>query len=209
MATRIAAALAVLLTTVLTIAAPALADGDPASDVLLGQNVFFPYSPPTSAPLQRKLNAVTAAARRGGLQIKVALIGSPVDLGVVPDLFGKPQKYAEFLDQEISFRTKQPLVVVMATGYGSVGLSPAATNALTKVAKPAGHSSDALANAAIGALAKVAAADGHPIQGISGIGGSSGSGTTTTIIVVLLAAAALATLGALVAVRRRQAASPR
>lgn len=208
MANRVAAALAVL-TTVLTIAAPVLADGDPASDVLLGQNVFFPYSPPTSAPLQSKLNAVTAAARRGGLQIKVALIGSPVDLGVVPDLFGKPQKYADFLDQEISFHTKQPLLVVMAAGYGSAGLSSVATNALTRVPKPAGHSSDALATAAIGAVAKLAAADGHPIQGVSGIGGSSGSSTTTTIIVVVLAAAALAALGALVALRRRQAARAR
>jgi MYXO-CTERM domain-containing protein len=199
----------VLLAIALLAAAPAaLADGDPASDVLLGQNVFYPYSPPTSAPLQSKLNAVTAAAKRGGLTIKVALIGSPVDLGVVPDLFGKPQKYADFLDQEISFRTKQPLLVVMAAGYGTTGLSSEATNALAKVGKPAGRSSDALATAAISAVAKVASAEGHPIQGVSGVGGSGSGGNTTTIVVVL-AVAALATLGALVAVRRRQTASPR
>ena len=31
----------------------ALADGDPASDVLLGQSVFYPYSPPVAAGLQK------------------------------------------------------------------------------------------------------------------------------------------------------------
>jgi hypothetical protein len=189
-------------------APPALADGDPASDVLLGQNVFYPYSPPTSAALQSRLNAETAAAKRSGLPIKVALISSPVDLGVVPDLFGKPQKYADFLDQEISFRAKQPLLVVMAAGYGSVGLGGAAMKALTQVSIPAGRSSDALASAAIGAVAKVAAAEGHPIQGVSGVGGSPSSGGSGAIIAVL-AIAAFATLGALVAVRRRQAESPR
>ena len=115
--------------------AGAIADGDPASDVLLGENVFYPYSPPVSAPLQKSLNATTAAAKRAGFPIKVALIASPVDLGVIPDLFGKPQKYAEFLDQEISFRGKQPLLVVMPAGYGVQGLSPSATSAAASLAE--------------------------------------------------------------------------
>ena len=70
---------------------------------------------------QPTLNAETAAAKRAGFPIKVALIASPVDLGVIPDLFGKPQQYADFLDQEISFQGKQPLLVVMAAGYGVAG----------------------------------------------------------------------------------------
>ena len=99
--------------------------------MLLGESVFFPYSPAVSAPLQRTLTAETAAAKKAGLPFKVALIGSPVDLGVVPDLFGHPQKYADFLDQEISFTGhRQPLLVVMAAGYGAQGLSPKATSAL-------------------------------------------------------------------------------
>ena len=103
--------------------AVARADGDPASDVLLGENVFYPYTPPTSPAIQKQLNAATAAAKRAHFPVKVALIGGPVDLGVIPSLFGKPQKYADFLDQEISFATKQPLLVVMAAGYGVEGMN--------------------------------------------------------------------------------------
>ena len=48
------------------LAAPvaARADGDPASDILLGTNVFYPFDPPVSAAVQRTLNATTAAAQR-------------------------------------------------------------------------------------------------------------------------------------------------
>jgi hypothetical protein len=213
MASRFASALAVLLLAATLLPAAALADGDPASDVLLGQNVFYPYSPPTSRSLQTTLNAETAAAKKAGLPLKVAIIGSAVDLGVIPDLFGQPQKYANFLDQEISFHVKQPLLVVMAAGYGGQGLAPAATKGLSAIPKPAGKSSDDLARAAITAVAKVAAASGHPLKGVPGVSGSSGAGgSATTILVILLALAALATAAALVVVRRRQTAgakSPR
>lgn len=205
MATRFASALAVLLLAAALLPATAFADGDPASDVLLGENVFYPYSPPTSKSLQTTLNAETAAAKKAGLALKVALIGSPVDLGVIPDLFGKPQQYADFLDQEISFHTKQPLLVVMAAGYGAQGLDPPATKAVAGLPRPAGKSSDDLARAAITAVAKLAAASGHPFKGVPGVSGSSGSGgSATTILVVVLALAALATAAALVVVRRRQ-----
>jgi hypothetical protein len=207
MASRFASALAVLLLAATLAPAAALADGDPASDVLLGENVFYPYSPPTSKSVQTTLNAETAAAKKAGLPLKVALIGSPVDLGVIPDLFGKPQQYANFLDQEISFHTKQPLLVVMPAGYGSQGLDPAATRELASVAKPTGKTPDDLAQAAITAVAKVADASGHPVKGVAGVSGSSGSGgSSTTILVVVLALAALATAAALVVVRRRQTA---
>ena len=65
MASRFASALAVLLLAATAWAATALADGDPASDVLLGENVFYPYSPPTSAALKKTLDAETAAVALG------------------------------------------------------------------------------------------------------------------------------------------------
>jgi hypothetical protein len=210
MASRFASALAVLLLAATLFPAAAAADGDPASDVLLGENVFYPYSPPTSRALQTTLNAETAAAKKAGFPIKVAIIGSPVDLGVIPDLFGKPQEYATFLDQEISFHTKQPLLVVMAAGYGSQGLNSAATSAVAKLPKPAGKTSDDLAKATITAVNKLAAASGHPVTGVPGVSSSSGGGSSTTVIlVVVLALAALGTAAALVVVRRRQAAAQR
>ncbi len=124
MARRLTSLLIALLLAAALAPAGALADGDPASDVLLGQNVFYPYSPAVPGAVQAKLNAETAAAKRAGLPIKVALIGSPIDLGVIPELFGKPQSYADFLDKEISFQQVQPLLVVMAAGYGVQGLRP-------------------------------------------------------------------------------------
>ena len=115
----------------------ARADGDPASDMLLIQNVFYPFSPPVAPAIQRTLNAETAAAKRAHFPIKVALIASPADLGAVPSLFAKPQQYADFLDQEISFfGGKQPLLVVMPNGYGVQGLTPSGTVAASSCRHP-------------------------------------------------------------------------
>jgi hypothetical protein len=181
----------------------ARADGDPASDVLLGESVFYPYSPPTSPAIQKQLNAATAAAKRAGFPVKVALIGAPVDLGVIPSLFGKPQKYADFLDQEISFATKQPLLVVMAAGYGVEGMNAKARAAVSSLTKPAGTQSNQLAQAATAAVGKLAAASGHPLQGSAG--GSDGGGTSKAVLVAILAAIAIAAAGSLIFVRRRYA----
>lgn len=184
-------------------ATAARADGDPASDVLIGQSVFYPYSPRTSAGVQTSLNAATAAAAKAHFPIKVALIASPIDLGVIPELFGKPQQYAKFLDQEISFTGKQPLLVVMKDGYGVEGLPAASSAAVSQLKPPAGGSSDELAQAAVSAVAKLAAADGHHINAATPSGGGSGGSNTKTVLLIILVLAALATAGALVAVRRR------
>lgn len=208
-ATRLPHALIAALLVTLLFAAAAFADGDPASDTLLGQNVFYPYSP-TAVSAQRTLNAETAAAKKAGVPIKVALIQAPTDLGVIPSLFGKPQQYADFLDQEISFKGKQLLLVVMANGYGTEGLPPAATKAAAALKPPAGKSSTDLAQAAIVAVDKLAAAAGHPIKGVPGIPGSSsaGGGSSTTPIVIGLIVAALLVTGAVLVLRRRQAVRP-
>jgi hypothetical protein len=182
--------------------AAAAADGDPASDVLLGENVFYPYSPATSPALQKQLNAETAAAKQVHFPLKVALIGAPVDLGVIPSLFGKPQKYADFLDQEISFQTKQPLLVVMAAGYGLQGVDAKTKAAAAGLTKPTGTQGDELARAAIAAVPKLAAAAGHPLKG-SGGGSGGGGGSSRAILVAALAAIAIAAAAALVVVRRR------
>jgi hypothetical protein len=171
----------VLAVALLCAPVPALADGDPASDMLLVQNVFYPFSPPVAPAIQRTLNAETAAAKRAHFPIKVALIASPADLGAIPSLFAKPQQYADFLDQEISFfGGKQLLLVVMPNGYGVQGLTPSGTAAARKLPPPAGRASDDLARAAIAAVPKLAAAAGHPVGAVSGgssAGSSGGSGS--------------------------------
>ncbi|HEX4011231.1 MAG TPA: hypothetical protein VHX62_14525 [Solirubrobacteraceae bacterium] len=209
MGRRLASLLTVLLLAAAVAPAAASADGDPASDVLLGENVFYPYTPPVPASVQATLNAATVAAKKAGLPIKVALIASPVDLGVIPELFGKPQSYADFLDKEISFQGVQPLLVVMAAGYGVQGMPATATRAAKTLPLPKGKTSADLAQAAIGAVARLSAAAGHPISGVPGAAaGSSGGGSSTTVILIgLVVAALLLSAGLLVLRRRRPAAA--
>jgi hypothetical protein len=210
MASRIASILCVVAFGSLLAPAAALADGDPASDVLLGDNVFYPYTPAVPRSIQQTLNAETAAAKAAGLPIKVALIAAPTDLGVIPDLFGKPQPYADFLDQEISFTSKQRLLVVMSTGYGVQGFDGPATIAIRGVAKPAGKTSTALAQAAIVAVARLAAASGHPIKGVAGLApaqGGGGGGSRAPIVIGLVLAVVLIAI-TMIVLRRRQAAHP-
>jgi hypothetical protein len=202
MGSRFAAIAATVVVVLISTAPATLADGDPASDVLLGQNVFYPYNPATSTALQRSLNDATAAAGKAHFPIKVALIAEPVDLGVIPELFGKPQQYAKFLDQEISFTGKQLLLVVMKAGYGVEGLPAASTAEAPKLTAPAGGTSDALAQAAVAAVAKLAAADGHHLT-VTTTQSSPGPSNTKTVLLIALVLAAVATAGALVVVRRR------
>jgi hypothetical protein len=184
----------------------ARADGDPASDTLLGENVFYPYQPPVTGSVERALDAETAAAKKAGFPIKVALIAMPVDLGVIPDLFGKPQEYADFLDQEISFQGLQQLLVVMPSGYGAQGLNGPARDAVAGLRPPAGRSSTDLAQAAIKAVARLAAASGHPLKDVPGVSGASGSsGNSSAPLVIGLVVAALLVTAVLVVLRRRQA----
>jgi hypothetical protein len=205
MARRVATLLAAAILVAAVVPVSALADGDPASDVLLGENVYYPYSPPVPGKLQRTLNAETAAAKKAGLPIKVALIATAVDLGVIPELFGQPQNYAKFLDKEISFQGTQPLLVVMPAGYGVQGMSAKAAAAVTGLAPPKGKTSAALAEAAVTAVAKIAAADGHPLKGVAGVStGSSGGGSSTAPLLIGLIVAAVLVAAGLIVLRRRQ-----
>lgn len=207
LARGVASCLVVVLAGVLLHASPARSDGDPASDVLLGQNVFYPYIPPVSTRLQISLNAETAAARRAQFPIKVALIAGPSDLGVVPQLFGRPQAYADFLDQELRLilGPHTSLLVVMPSGYGFGGLPTATTAVAGTLPKPAGRQTNDLARAAILAVRKLAAAAGHPITAVAGsAGAATGSGASAlTVLIVVLVAVAIA--GAVLVVRRRRA----
>lgn len=195
------------LAIVATIVAPttALADGDPASDELIGANVFYPFSPPVAAGLQKMLNSETAAATHVHFPIKVALIASPADLGAIPSLFAKPQQYADFLDQEISFAGANTLLlVVMPNGYGVQGLNDPATEVVTTLKPPAGSRSDDLARAAIAAVTKLAAAAGHPISTGSGGSDAAAGDSSTEIGIGALVFAAFLLSAAVVWLRHRQ-----
>jgi hypothetical protein len=189
----------------------AFADGDPASDVLLGTDVFFPFEP-IAHPIAHALDlATTTASHQLKQPLKVALIPSAVDLGTVTALYGKPQPYADFLGQEISFVGRSQLLIVMPGGYGTHGMPAAAAHAVAALPKPAGPSADALARAGLSAVSKIAAAEGHPLPGSATQtpNGSGGSGSGSTALIIALIAAAVLSAGALVVatLRRRQSAS--
>ena len=129
----------------------AQADADPASDVLLAQNAFYPYQLPNDPPLEAATNKILDSAARAGLPLKVAVIGSRLDLGAVPNLFGHPQQYAQFLDKEISYNNRPPLLVVMPAGFGVVAAGP--PNALAGLKVDTQHGPYGLVRTAILAVA--------------------------------------------------------
>jgi hypothetical protein len=204
-ACRVATVLAAVLTMAL-LCPRALGDADPASDVLIGVNVFYPYSPVVSPELEKALDAETKAAARARFPIKVALIASPPDLGALTALFGRPQQYATFLDQEFGVLSNPhpPLLVVMPNGYGVAGLPPALTSAARSLPRPAGRHVDDLARAGIVAVRRLAAAGGHSLPQVT-IGSGGGAGAGRALIIVVVALAALGGAGAVIVTRRRHA----
>src|SRR5205823_4449209 len=79
----------------------ARADGDPASDYLLGSKIFLPYDAKFPPQQSAKLTALVVAANRAGFKIRVAIIWSNYDMGSVTALWHKPRTYARFLGLEL------------------------------------------------------------------------------------------------------------
>ena len=205
--------LAVALTaTAGLLAAPgALADADPASDVLYSQKVFYSYDQLPSDAAQKRLNDVVASATKAGYPVRVALIANPADLGGVTALWGKPHEYARFLSLELRFVYKSPLVVVMPAGLGYArnGKSSTSADALLH-SVPVESGNDAQANAAVAAIAKLATAAGHSID-VPPKPPSSGGGRASSWrnrLIILLGALVLGGLVASGWVWRQRAARP-
>jgi hypothetical protein len=202
---RLATAVVLALLAGSLLCAQARADADPASDVLLAADVFYPYSPPIAPRLQAALNAEVAAAHRAHFPIKVAIIATPTDLGAIPELFDKPRQYAAFLDQEISFGSKVPLLVVMPDGYGIAGISSGAAGVVAALGRPASTRGDGLTQTATVAVPRLAAAAGHPLGSV-GSGSTAGSdGLGTPVEVAILAAVCVGLAAGILAFRRRRA----
>jgi hypothetical protein len=87
--------------------------------------------------------------------LKVAIIARASDLGSITAYYGLPQRYAEFLDIEISFTRPQPLLVVMADGDGVDGLTAHERRAVGATPRSAGDSGSDLAAAALRAVRRV------------------------------------------------------
>ncbi|MGA2926737.1 MAG: hypothetical protein ABSG43_12205 [Solirubrobacteraceae bacterium] len=177
-------------------AAPAYADGDPASDVLATQALFLPQDAGVPAPAQARLVALLGAAQRSGYPIRVALIASADDLGSVTELWRQPSSYADFLGQELSLVYRGALLVVMPDGFGldqTAGAAPVQRSLLASLRPPG--PGDELASAALTAVARLAAAAGHPLPASTGApqpGARPGSTDVGAWLAFTLGAAAIA-----------------
>ena len=178
---RIAALSAVLA---LSLAPCALADGDPASDVLPAQDAYYPYSPPASKPLVEALNALLAQVRKDGFPIKVAMIETAGDLGSYPTLLNAPQRYADLLSSELptnphgGIKEQFALLVVMPGGFGGQRLGDRVDEALNPITIDTEAASDGLVRAALEAVARLATVNGHeteipPEAAVPGSGGGT------------------------------------
>lgn len=161
------------------LAGSALADGDPASDVLATQSLFLPWDANVPSNQQARLASVIASAADHNFPIRVALIASASDLGSVTALWGAPQEYAQFLGQELSLVYKGPLLVVMPHGFGLHGFSqsPAALQAaLAGIRAPSNGAQ--LAQVTITAVERLAAAAGHALPASAATAGSTSSASS-------------------------------
>jgi hypothetical protein len=184
-----------------TAAGTARADGDPASDVLLTDNVFLSYQSPYGSAEGRALEALAKEAKEQHFPMRVAVITQLADMGSVGGLYGKAQRYADFLASEITFVYRGTLVVVMNGKPGGFGVHgpgaiPAARRALARMKLPSSSPTAAeLARVAAVAMQRVAAASGHRLATPSAA--ATKTKTSSHLLrLFLIAALALAVLGA-------------
>ena len=137
--------------------APAWADGDPGSDVLVYQSLFVGFDSGISIPAQVRLGDLLRSSASSGAPIRVAIIGHRDDLGSVTGLWRRPAAYAHFLGYELSLGYTGRLLVVMPNGLGvnwPHHTIQAAADALSKIATgPSGAQLTAAAEAGVVGLA--------------------------------------------------------
>ncbi len=145
-------------------AATARADADPASDMLIQADVFYPFGTSVSGGEKADLTAVVAAARNSHLRLKIALIAQRTDLGAVTVLYRKPQQYAKFLATELFYVNDARVLVVMPNGYGlwrrGGKLDPRELQVVHALAPARSTDGDALATAAANAARRLLAVHG-------------------------------------------------
>jgi hypothetical protein len=202
---RTAAAIAALAAAVLACAVPAArADGDPASDYLLTQKVFFPFDVKAPKAKQEQLVGLVDEANSKGFTIRVAVIGSSYDLGSITGLWRQPQTYARFLGAELKYVYKNRLLVVMPNGFGfnRPGQNGAAERAvLAKLKVEPGATG--LVDSSLAAVHALATASGVTLSGTTSATGPSSRNHDRLIIVIAALAALAVAIVLRLALRRR------
>lgn len=154
-------ALLAALVLLLVAAAPARADGDPASDVLPEQPVFYGSALDLKSKPAAQLDALVRQAKQQGFEVNVAVISRLEDMGSATQFWGDMDNYGAFLAGEIGCCVKGRLLIVMPAGIGVTYLGHSST-ADRKVVSglPAPGDIPKLMPAAIDAVVKLAAASG-------------------------------------------------
>jgi hypothetical protein len=192
----------VVLACLFCVPGSARADGDPASDFLVVRRVFLPYNAKIEPDAVARLDAVVRDAAERRFTIRVALIAQPYDLGSVFQLYRQPQRYAEFLGQELAFAYRGRLLVAMPNGFGYAEAgkaNPRLARALADLRRP-GRDPTKLAGAATTAVRRLAAAAGHRLPPPKP--SRDGSETSDRIVIAAAAAAGIALLTGLGLLRR-------
>ena len=167
----------------------ARADGDPASDYLLGTQVFIPFDVKLPAAKQQELSSIVHNANKSGYPIRVALIGSAYDLGAVTSLWRKPRPYARFLGAEIQFIYKQRLLVVMPNGFGfNWEKHPSAKEYAVLSTVPIGKGATGMLDSTVTAVRKLAAASGVKVVPVRGAVSHNDGGFAHSRLFIVLAA---------------------
>ena len=193
---------------VVALAPAAAADGDPASDYLIGQKVFYSFDAGIPASNAQRLQTMVANANRAGFPIRVALIRRNSDLGAAYQLMGEPQKYAQFLGQELLFVYRKGILIVMPNGFGYAVNGkpvPQAKRELAGIAAP-GNDGARLADAGTLAVQRLARASGHDLPLPTT---SDNSVTSDRIKIGAIAVTAAVIVAAAMLVRRSRKAATR
>jgi hypothetical protein len=147
----------------------ARANGDPASDVLITQQVFLPAEAPIPSSDATELQDAVAAANERGFKIRVALIAFTGDLGTAVSLWRHPQSYAKFLGSELAFVYKDGLLIAMPSGFGyNRGRKPVTSEQRVLRRVRPGQTPAALARSTTRAVRALAAAKGLTLPASSG-----------------------------------------
>ena len=207
---RTALACLVVLVGAVGLAGQARADGDPASDYLITQPVYFPYDGKFSPVLEGQLLSVVKEAKAKGFPIKVALIPDSYDLGSVTSLWKQPKLYARFLGEEDATFFKQRLLIVMPNGFGFYRPGrPVAKEYTTLAAIPIQPGDDGLVRAALAGVQKLAAAEAIQLAAPSHVT-TPAQRNSHDRLVIIAAVVAVLLVGWLLrlALRRRAASRP-
>jgi len=157
--------------------ATALADGDPGSDVLLDQSLFYGSDTGITVRQELSLDKLLNATASAGAPVRVAIIAHADDLGTVTPLWQKPQTYANYLGYELSLAYSGRLLIVMPNGLGVYWHAHPA--GATKLAaslsqlKPSSTGPSAFVNTTVEAIDQIEAAAGVRKSALAGSGSAT------------------------------------